>query len=98
MALKNGDLFGLTVTAPAEDLPYVSIVYVQADGSAVELYRGSPQLGSRMRSVTVGTGGPRVARYQVSAPYGNELVVALASESSRCSAPSSTITAPSGSS
>ncbi len=79
VALKNGELFGLTVTAPA-DLPYVSIVYVQADGSAVELYRGTPQLGGKLRSVTVGTGGPKETRYQVSAPFGNELVVALASK------------------
>lgn len=79
VSLRNGDLFGLTVTAPA-DLPYVSIVYVQADGSAVELYRGTPQLGGKRRSVTVGTGGPKETRYQVSAPFGDELVVALASK------------------
>ncbi len=78
--MRRGELFGLTVAAPA-DLPYVSVVYVQADGSAVELYRGTPQLhaGGRLRSVTIGTGGPKETRFQVGAPFGDELVVALAS-------------------
>ena len=80
VAMRKGELFGLTVAAPA-DLPYVSIVYVQADGSAVELYRGTPSQGAggRLRSVTIGTSGPKEARFQVGAPFGNELVVALAS-------------------
>lgn len=81
VSMRKGELFGLNVVAPA-DLPYVSIVYVQADGSAVELYRGTPSqsAGGRMRSVTVGTGGPKETRFQVGAPFGNELVVALASK------------------
>ena len=41
VAMSAGDKFGITAETDAEH-PYLSIVYLQADGSAVELYRGAP--------------------------------------------------------
>ncbi|MFM9937395.1 MAG: C1 family peptidase [Novosphingobium sp.] len=78
--MKAGEIFGITATVDA-GRPYLSIVYLQADGSAVELYRGTPDevRGSR-RSVTIGLQGAKETRFQVGPPYGDELLIALASD------------------
>lgn len=74
VAMRAGDKFGFVARA-SDAQPYLSIVYLQADGSAVELYRGQP--GGH--AVTLGTGGAQQLRFQVGAPYGNEVLIALAS-------------------
>ncbi len=78
--MNAGELFGIGVDVPAGK-PELSIVYVQADGSAVELYRGTAAPGAPGRhSVTIGLNGAKAARFQVGPPYGNEMVIALASD------------------
>ena len=77
--LKAGDKFGI-VAETMPQRPYLSIVYLQADGSAVELYRGQPAPNAtRHRIVNIGAGGAKAVRFQVGPPYGNEMVIALAS-------------------
>lgn len=76
VAMKAGDIFGVTAKGSAAR-PWLSIVYLQADGSAVELYRGNAG-GS---PVTIGLGGTQETRFQVGAPYGDEMIIALSSAS-----------------
>jgi hypothetical protein len=77
--MNAGEKFGITAeTTPAK--PYLSIVYIQADGSAVELYNGIPAAdAAQHRRITIGTSGPKEVRFQVGPPYGNEMVIAIAS-------------------
>lgn len=78
--MKAGEIFGITATVDASK-PYLSIVYLQADGSAVELYHGTPgDMRGMRRSVTIGLQGAKETRFQVGPPYGDELVIALASD------------------
>ena len=78
--MAAGELFGISVDVPAAK-PYLSIVYLQADGSAVELYRGTAAPAAPgQHSVTIGLAGTREARFQVGPPYGNEMIIALASD------------------
>jgi hypothetical protein len=77
--MKAGEIFGITAAVDASR-PYLSIVYLQADGSAVELYRGAPaDVRGQRRSVTIGLQGAAETRFQVGPPYGDEMVIALAS-------------------
>lgn len=76
--MRKGELFGIDVATNA-DLPFLSIVYIQADNSAVELYRGTPT-GGRTRTISIGQSGPAATRFQVGPPYGDEMVVAIASK------------------
>jgi len=77
--LHAGDKFGI-VAEIMPVRPYLSVVYLQADGSAVELYRGAPAPGpDRRRIVNIGAGGTKEVRFQVGPPYGNESVIAIAS-------------------
>jgi len=80
VAMRAGELFGISADVPAGK-PFLSLVYLQADGSAVELWRGqaSPPSSGR-HSVTIGLGGETEARFRVAAPLGDELVIALASD------------------
>ena len=78
--MKAGEIFGITAAVDA-NRPYLSIVYLQADGSAVELYRGTPgEVRGNRRSVTIGLQGAKETRFQVGPPYGDEMVIALASD------------------
>jgi len=78
--MKAGEIFGITASADAAR-PYLSIVYLQADGSAVELYRGtSSEVRGTRHSVTIGLQGAQETRFQVGPPYGDEMVIALASD------------------
>lgn len=72
--MKAGDIFGITANATASR-PWLSIVYLQADGSAVELYRGN----SGAKAVTIGLGGKQETRFQVGPPFGDEMIIALSS-------------------
>lgn len=75
VALRDGDLFGVRASGSAA-LPYLSIFYLQADGSAVELHRGRFTDGEG--DVTIGLSRTQ-QRYAVAPPYGDEMIVALAS-------------------
>ena len=78
--MKAGEIFGITAAVDAAR-SYVTIVYLQADGSAVELYRGTPnEVRGGRRSVTIGLQGAKETRFQVGPPYGDEMVIALASD------------------
>jgi hypothetical protein len=72
--LRGGDKFGIGAQTTAER-PYLTIIYLQADGSAVELYRGQPDGGR----VDLGISGARAVRFEVGEPYGDEILIALAS-------------------
>ncbi len=74
VVMKSGDIFGITANATASR-PWLSIVYLQADGSAVELYRGN----AGDKPVTIGLGGTQETRFQVGAPFGDEMIIALSS-------------------
>ena len=79
VALRGGAKFGIRAEATAAR-PYLSLIYLQDDGSAIELYRGQPKPGADgHRTVEVGTGGLQTTRFEVAAPYGDEIVIALAS-------------------
>lgn len=78
--MMAGEIFGITAAVDA-GRPYLTIVYLQADGSALELYRGTPdEARGKRRSVTIGLQGAKETRFQVGPPYGNEMVIALASD------------------
>ncbi|MEJ7927065.1 C1 family peptidase [Sphingobium sp. AN641] len=79
VVMKAGERFGVVATTTAAR-PHLSIIYLQADGSAVELYRGQPAPNARgQRMIGVGTGGPQQVRFEVAPPYGHEIIIALAS-------------------
>ncbi len=79
-ALREDELFTIAVETTAAR-PYVHVVYVQADGSAVELYRGTPNADRRgKRRVTVGASGAQDVRFQVATPFGDEVILAIASD------------------
>jgi len=74
-----GEIFGISADVPAGK-PWLSLVYLQADGSAVELWRGSAKpAAGKAHSVTIGLAGARAAQFKVGPPYGDEMVIALAS-------------------
>lgn len=80
VAMRAGELFGISADVPAGK-PFLSIVYLQADGSAVELWRGKAEPASKGgHSVTIGLSGEAAARFRVAAPLGDESVIALASD------------------
>ena len=80
IALRGGERFGITAETTAS-MPFLSIVYIQKDGTAVELYRDRPATDGRgRRSVTVGTGGAQAVGFEVAPPFGDELLVAIASK------------------
>lgn len=78
VVMRENDIFGVSATTSAAR-PYLSIIYLQADGSAVELHRGHPEPDRKgVRRVTIGL-SQTAQRYQVAPPFGPELIVALAS-------------------
>lgn len=79
VAMKENDIFGVSATTTAAR-PYLSIIYLQADGSAVELNRSHPEPDAKgQRRVTIGL-TKTAQRYQVAPPFGSELILALASD------------------
>lgn len=77
--MNAGDKFGI-VAATTADKPYLSVIYLQADGSAVELYRGQPTPDATgKRQIVLGTSGPAQMRFAVGPPYGDEVLIAIAS-------------------
>ncbi|CAM8622442.1 C1 family peptidase [Sphingobium cupriresistens] len=78
VVMQENEIFGVSATTSAAR-PYLSIIYLQADGSAVELHRGHPEPERKgVRRVTIGL-SQAAQRYQVAPPFGPELIVALAS-------------------
>ena len=76
--MQENDIFGVSATTSAAR-PYLSIIYLQADGSAVELHRGHPEPDRKgVRRVTIGL-SQTAQRYQVAPPFGPELIIALSS-------------------
>ena len=79
VTLRKDQLFAVNVETDAAK-PFVHVIYVQADGSAVELYRGEPVPdASGRRRVDLGSSGGKAARFKVGGPFGDEMIVALAS-------------------
>ncbi len=74
VAMNAGEIFGITARGSASR-PWLSIIYLQADGSAVELYRGN----AGPQAITIGIGGKQETRFQVGAPFGDEMIIALSS-------------------
>lgn len=75
--LRQGDFFTLAAGADAS-AKHLTVIYIQADGTAVPLYDAAPAAGSSgARGVELGTGP---AMYRVSAPFGPEAIVAVASD------------------
>lgn len=78
VVMRENDIFGVSATTSAAR-PYLSIIYLQADGSAVELHRGHPEPDRKgARRVTIGL-SQAAQRYQVAPPFGPEMIIALAS-------------------
>ncbi|MFD2579457.1 C1 family peptidase [Novosphingobium colocasiae] len=79
VVMTKGDRFTLRAATTAAR-PLLSIIYLQNDGSAVELYRGKPGVnGARQRAVVIGNGEPEGMQFEVSPPYGSEILLAIAS-------------------
>lgn len=79
VVMKENEIFGVSATTSAAR-PYLSIIYLQADGSAVELHRGHPEPDRKgVRRVTIGL-SKTAQRYAVAPPFGPELILALASD------------------
>lgn len=74
IVMRQGEIFGLSATA-AKSRPWLTLVYLQADGSAVTLYNARTD-GTPVR---LGLAGKIENRFQVAAPFGNEMVIALSS-------------------
>lgn len=79
VTMKENEIFGVSATTTAAR-PYISIIYLQADGSALELHRGHPEPdGKGVRQVMIGL-SKTAQRYAVAPPFGPEMIVALASD------------------
>ncbi|WP_353230185.1 C1 family peptidase [Novosphingobium sp.] len=77
--MNAGDKFGLSAQTTAAR-PWLTVVYLQNDGSAVTLYQGQAPVGRRgLRQVGIGTGGSGQVQFQVGAPFGPEMIIAIAS-------------------
>lgn len=78
VTLRENALFSISVESAAK--PYLQVFYLQADGSAVELYRGAPPRDAQgRRVVSVGAAGATARRFQVAPPFGDEALIAIAS-------------------
>lgn len=79
VVMAKGERF-LLRAATTNAKPYLSVIYLQNDGSALELYRGKPDAdGPRQRTVVLGNGVPDGMRFEVSQPFGPEILLAIAS-------------------
>jgi hypothetical protein len=80
LRFNENDMFSIEVETTAAR-PFMHVIYIQADGSAVELYRGQPAPDARgQRKLTVGNSGAKDVRFQVASPFGDEVVIAVASD------------------
>ncbi len=82
-SLKKGDALTIEVLTPRRPA-FIYISYVQADGSVVNLHQPPGPVQSPTKSATsfvFGDGQDGRPRFTVSAPFGREMVVVLASAS-----------------
>jgi hypothetical protein len=87
--LTEGDPLQVSVTTPPFDA-YIHIAYVQADGSVVTLQQAAaPTLLTHRANehLVYGDGLEGRPKFSIAAPYGNEMIVVLASRSPLFSSP-----------
>ena len=79
IVMKAGEKFAFSAETTV-DRPWLSVIYLQADGGAVTLYHGQPTPDRRGRQhVEIGTGGSGHLQFQVGGPFGAEMIIAIAS-------------------
>ncbi len=79
VVMKAGEKFGFSGETTAAR-PWLGVIYLQADGSAVTLYHGQPAPDARgRRRVVLGTGGAGQVQFQVGGPLGAEMIIAVTS-------------------
>ena len=79
VVMNAGEKFAFSAETTASR-PWLSVIYLQADGSAVTLYQGQPAADRHgHRLANIGTGGSGELQFQVGAPYGAEMIIAIAS-------------------
>jgi caspase domain-containing protein/papain like protease/uncharacterized protein DUF4384 len=81
--LHEGDLLKIQVRSPGQ-ISYLYVSYIQADGSVVHLVQPNalvPQPTLPNQTLTFGSGEDSKPKYRVSAPYGREMIIAIASRS-----------------
>ena len=81
--LKAGDLFGITVDTPDFD-SYVHVAYVQADGTVVNLQQVDADNLSTIAAnsqIKFGDGQEGRDSFEVSGPYGDEMLLVISSRS-----------------
>lgn len=81
--LRAGDVFGITVETPDFD-SYVHVAYVQADGTVVNLKQVDADNLSTIAANSMlifGDGKDGRDRFEVSGPYGDEMLLVISSRS-----------------
>ncbi|MBK5960724.1 hypothetical protein CCR97_21325 [Rhodoplanes elegans] len=79
--LRDGDPLRIAVRTPSRPR-YLYVSYVQVDGSLVHLVQprdGNPAPAEASRTLVFGDGSDGRARATVSAPFGREMIIAIAS-------------------
>jgi hypothetical protein len=82
-ALHEGDALRIEVRSPTQ-ISFLYVSYIQADGSVVHLVQPAglvPQPTMPRQTLTFGTGEGGRAKFTVSAPFGREMIIAIASRS-----------------
>jgi hypothetical protein len=80
---RDGDTLRIEIQSPAQ-ISYLYIVYIQADGSVVNLAQPAglvPQPTLPNTTLIFGDGMAGRAKFTVGPPYGREMIIALASRS-----------------
>jgi hypothetical protein len=81
--LRDGDILRIEIQPPSQ-ISYLYVSYVQADGSVVHLVQPEgvvPQPTPPGQAMVFGDGQQGRATFSVSAPFGREMIVAVASRS-----------------
>ncbi len=81
--LRAGENLNITVRSPAQ-ISYLYVAYIQADGSVVPLVQPQgavPQPTLPNQTLVFGDGLDNRPKFTVSAPFGSEMIIALASRS-----------------
>jgi hypothetical protein len=81
--LRDGDMLRIAIQPPSQ-ISYLYVSYVQADGSVVHLVQPEdvvPQPTMPGQAMVFGDGQEGRATFTVSAPFGREMIIAIASRS-----------------
>ncbi len=81
--LRGGDVLKIQVTSPAQ-ISYLYVSYIQADGSVVHLVQPNglvPQPTLPRQTLVFGSGEGGQPKFTVGAPFGREMIIAIASRS-----------------